>query len=469
MGTVDMEPIASCHVLAMPYPGRGHINPMMNLCKLVAGKSSSILITVVLTEEWLSLIGSEDKPENIRFATVPNVVPSEHGRGADPRGFAMAVWSKMEEPFERLLDELQLSPTLVIADSFIPWVADMACRRNIPFASLWPMSATVFSVFYHFDLLVQHGHYPVNLSVNGDKIVDYIPGLSHIRVLDLPTIVRSQEDSELFVKATSQAFHKAQYLIFTSVYELEAEVIDALKAKASFSIYTIGPATTYFKVKDVYSNMSNNISDFNYLKWLNIQPPNSVLFISLGSFLSVSKAQMDEIVAGLCASGTRFLWVARGERPNLEESCGEKGLVVPWCDQLSVLCHPSVGGFLSHCGWNSTKEATLAGVPMLTFPILMDQVPNAKMIVEDWQIGWRVKREFEEGNLAKRDEIALLVQRFMNLKSPERKQLEEKATKIQQVCEREFADGGSFQDNLDGFTKSILQYHYNSNLATFQW
>ncbi|KAL2488183.1 UDP-glycosyltransferase 87A2 [Forsythia ovata] len=410
MGTVDMEPIASCHVLAMPYPGRGHINPMINLCKLVAGKSSSILITVVLTEEWLSLIGSEAKPENIRFATVPNVIPSEHGRGADPRGFVMAVWNKMEEPFERLLDELQLSPTLVIADSFIPWVADMACTRNIPFASLWPMSASVFSVIYHLDLLVQHGHYPVDLSVKGDEIVDYIPGLSPIRVLDLPTIMRSQEDSELTqkaLKAISQAFHKAQYLLFTS--------------------------------------------------WLNIQPPNSVLFISLGSFLSVSKAQMDEIVAGLCASGTRFLWVARGETPNLEESRGEKGLVVPWCDQLSVLCHPSVGGFLSHCGWNSTKEATLAGVPMLTFPILMDQVPNAKMVVEDWQIGWRVKREFEEGNLAKRDEIALLVQRFMNLKSSERKQLEEKATEIQQVCEREFADGGSFQDNLDGFTKSILQ------------
>ncbi|KAL2488193.1 UDP-glycosyltransferase 87A2 [Forsythia ovata] len=460
MGTVDMEPIASCHVLAMPYPGRGHINPMINLCKLVAGKSSSILITVVLTEEWLSLIGSEAKPENIRFATVPNVVPSEHGRGADPRGFAMAVWSKMEEPFERLLDELQLSPTLVIADSFIPWVADMACTRNIPFASLWTMSASVFSVIYHVDLVVQHGHYPADLSVKGDEIVDYIPGLSPIRVWDLPTIVRSQEDSELTqkaLKAISQAFHKAQYLLFTSVYELEAEVIDALKLKASFSIYTIGPATTYFKVKDIYSNMSNNNSDFNYLKWLNIQPPNSVLFISLGSFLSVSKAQMDEIVAGLCASGTRFLWVARGETPNLEESRGEKGLVVPWCDQLSVLCHPSVGGFLSHCGWNSTKEATLAGVPMLTFPILMDQVLNAKMVVEDWQIGWRVKREFEEGNLAKRDEIALLVQRFMNLKSPERKQLEEKATEIQQVCEREFADGGSFHDNLDGFTKSILQ------------
>lgn len=78
----------------------------------------------------------------------------------------MAVLSKMEEPFERLLNELQLSPTLIIADAVVPWAADVASRRNIPLAVLWPMSASVFSVFYHFDLLVQHGHFPVNLSGN---------------------------------------------------------------------------------------------------------------------------------------------------------------------------------------------------------------------------------------------------------------------------------------------------------------
>lgn len=144
-------------------------------------------------------------------------------------------------------------------------------------------------------------YYVIMFSVNGDEIVDYIPGLSPIRVLDLPTIVRSREDSERFLKATSQAFHKSRYLLLNSVYELEAEVIDALKANAPYPIHTIGPATTYLKVKDIYSTTSNAINaDINYLKWLNIQPPNSVLFISLGSFLSVSNSQMDEIVAGLC-------------------------------------------------------------------------------------------------------------------------------------------------------------------------
>ncbi|CAI9770645.1 unnamed protein product [Fraxinus pennsylvanica] len=293
----------------------------------------------------------------------------------------------------------------------------------------------------------------VMFSVNGNDIVDCIPGLSPTRGVDLPTVMRLEENYQRFLKAPLQAIHKARYLLLASVYELEAEVIDALNAKASCSIYTIGP-TTHFKVED-----SNG--DLNYLKWLNLQLPNSVLFVSFGSYLSISSSQMDEIAAGLCKSGTRFLWVARGETLRLKEICGGKGLVVPWCDQLSVLCHPSIGGFLSHCGWNSTKEAILAGVPMLVFPIMMDQVTNAKMIVEDWQIGWRVKREFDKDNLAKRDEIAELVQKFMDLESRERKQLTKKAIEIQQACEREFAEGGPFQTYLDGFIRSILQYHHH--------
>ena len=101
---------------------------------------------------------------------------------------------------------------------------------------------------------------------------------------------------------------------------------------------------------------------------------------------------MDEIAAGLRNSGVRFLWVACGEASRLKESCGDLGLVVPWCDQLKVLCHSSVGGFWTQCGWNSTLEAIFAGVPMLTFPLFMDQVPISRRIVEDWKIGWRVKR-----------------------------------------------------------------------------
>lgn len=94
--------------------------------------------------------------------------------------------------------------------------------------------------------------------------------------------------------------------------------------------------------------------------------------------------------------------------------------MVTWCDQLRVLSHPSLGGFWSHCGWNSTSEAVFAGLPVLTFPIYWDQVTNSKMVVEDWKIGWKVKKgKGDEEVLVRREEIMGIVKRFMDLEIKE--------------------------------------------------
>uniref|UniRef100_A0A5B6YJM6 Putative UDP-glycosyltransferase 87A1-like n=1 Tax=Davidia involucrata TaxID=16924 RepID=A0A5B6YJM6_DAVIN len=163
MDSTNGEQTNRCHVMALPYPGRGHINSMMNLCKFIASRSHDILITFVVTEEWLGFIGSNSKPANIRFATIPNVVPSELVRGADVQGFIKATQTKMEEPFELLLDRLEPPVNLIIADIILIWPVKVGNQRNIPVALLWPMSASVFSINYHFDL-DQNRHFPVDLS-----------------------------------------------------------------------------------------------------------------------------------------------------------------------------------------------------------------------------------------------------------------------------------------------------------------
>ncbi|KAK2990065.1 hypothetical protein RJ640_025428 [Escallonia rubra] len=447
------------HVVAMPYPGRGHINPMMNLCHLLPSRStsSSFLFTFVVTEEWLAFISSDGKPANVRFATLPNVVPSELVRAADMQGFVEAVQTKLEGPFEQLLDRLEPPAKLIIADTFLQWAVQVGNRRNIPVASFWPMSASVFSIFYHFDLIVQNQHFPVELS-GAHENVDYIPGLSAMCLADLPTIFYEQGSKNLYqaVDAVS-VVPRAQYLLFTSVSELELEAIDALKAKLPIPVYTFGPNIPYFKLIDNPSSTTHSDGDHSYFKWLDSKPEETVLYVSLGSYLSVSSAQMDEIEAGLKESGVPYLWVARGESSRFSEVCDSGGLIVPWCDQLRVLSHSSVGGFLTHCGWNSVMESGYCGVPMITFPIFMDQTPNSKLIVNDWKTGWRVKEATETEKLVKREEIAHFVGRFMDLEGTERKETTRRAKELQEICRQAITSGGSSNKSLGAFIEDIEQ------------
>ena len=138
-----------------------------------------------------------------------------------------------------------------------------------------------------------------------------------------------------------------------------------------------------------------------------------------------------------------------------KDVCGHGGLVVPWCNQLRVLSHSSVGGFWSHCGWSSTREGMLCGIPFFTFPIIFDQILNSKLIVEDWKIGWRVKQDVGMDNLVTRVEIARLVQKFMDLENDEVKEFRTRASEVQRVCQRAIAKGGSSETSINAFIEDL--------------
>ncbi|QCD87983.1 UDP-glycosyltransferase 87A1-like [Vigna unguiculata] len=447
-----------CHVVAMPFPGRGHINPMMNLCKILASRRpSDILITFVVTEEWLGFIAADSKPESIRLAAIPNVIPNERHKAANFPAFYEAVMTNMEEPFDRLLDRLEPPPSVILGCVELRWPIALANRRNIPVAAFWTMSASFYSMLHHLDVFAQQRR----LNVDKDTLegqVENVPGISSAHLADLRTVLHENDQRvlQLALECISKV-PKANYLLLTTVYELEAETIESLKAIFSFPVYPIGPAIPYLELGENPSSI-NNDHNHDYIKWLDSQPPESVLYISLGSFLSVSSAQMDQIVEALNSSNVRYLWVARADASWLKDKCGGKGMVVPWCDQLKVLSHSSIGGFWSHCGWNSTLEALFAGVPMLTFPLFLDQVPNSSQIVDEWRNGCKVEQEkLESEEILAKEKIEKLVNRFMDLESQEGKQIRDRASEIKAMCHRAIGTGGSSDGNLDAFIRYISE------------
>jgi hypothetical protein len=137
----------------------------------------------------------------------------------------------------------------------------------------------------------------------------------------------------------------------------------------------------------------------------------------------------EETAWALAASGAPFLWVLRRgsvrggagaggadaeeneEVPpvpeELRETVRRRGKIVAWAPQREVLAHPAVGGFWTHCGWNSMVEAISEGVPMLVQPCFAEQIVNARYVTHQWGVG------FEVGKPLERTAMARMIRRLM--------------------------------------------------------
>ncbi|GJN22967.1 hypothetical protein PR202_gb10577 [Eleusine coracana subsp. coracana] len=126
------------------------------------------------------------------------------------------------------------------------------------------------------------------------------------------------------------------------------------------------------------------------LRWLDDQPPKSVIYVALGSEAPLTAHNLRELALGLDQAGVQFLWAFRKPAgmcaPDADVDtllpagfteravASGRGLVrTGWVPQTLVLAHAAVGAFLTHCGWGSTVECLAFGHPMVMLPFVVDQ------------------------------------------------------------------------------------------------
>lgn len=103
------------------------------------------------------------------------------------------------------------------------------------------------------------------------------------------------------------------------------------------------------------------------------------------------------------SKGTIYL---PGEYTNLEEILPERffnrtakiGLVCGWVPQVTILAHQAIGGFISHCGWNSILESLWFGVPKATWPVYAGQQMNAFQLVKEFGLAVEIRLDYREGS-----------------------------------------------------------------------
>uniref|UniRef100_A0A5B7A631 Glycosyltransferase n=1 Tax=Davidia involucrata TaxID=16924 RepID=A0A5B7A631_DAVIN len=489
------------HAVCIPYPAQSHIKAMMKLAKLLRHKGFHI--TFVNTEfnhrRFLKSRGpnSLDGLPDFQFKTIPDgLPPSDADATQDIPSLCQSTRKNCFAPFCELVSKLNVDTTAsqnnippatcILSDGFMTFTIDAAEALGIPVVLFWTLAACGFMGFYQLHILKEKGLTPLkdaSYLTNGhlDRTIDWIPVMKHVCLKDLPGILGTTDPNDIALNFTMEAAERASKASANIVHTfdaLEQDVLDTLSSMLPH-VYSIGPLQLLLNQISEEEQQLNSIGynlwkeETECLQWLDSMEPNSVIYVNFGSVAVMTPQQLIEFGWGLANSKHYFLWIIR---PDLVvNNCSsilpaeflvetkERCLIVRWCQQELVLNHPSVGGFFTHSGWNSTIESLSAGVPMICLPFLGDQQTNCIYTCTEWGIGMEV------GSDVKRDEVEKLVRELME--GEEGKKLKNKAMEWKKMAEEATRPDGSSSLNLDKIGEQIsaikkLDFHSPNNPTT---
>ncbi|KAM0939323.1 putative 7-deoxyloganetin glucosyltransferase [Dioscorea sansibarensis] len=456
------------HAVCLPMPAQGHLNPMMVLATFL--HSHGYVITFIHTHfdrsRILHSVGSDAlrDTETFRYASFPDgLPPSDITGNRHIPSLCKSLHTRAFEPFLEVLrriDDEGPRVTLVIWDGITSFGGQAAEQLGIPNVMLWTASATGLLTYLYLPEFVSRGIFPFkdesclsNEYLKNMK-VDWIPGMEGITLKEVPELIRTTDPNDImfnFVKDEVMNAHKASSIFINTFEDLEFQALSSMASILPCPICPIGPLSLLHDYQPPsppnlwkYDNNNNDC-----MQWLKQREANSVVYVNFGSIINLTLETFKEFAWGLVESKQYVLWVIRkdliagwlGEWPEeLKEVAGEKFFVAEWCPQREVLLSESVGGFVTHCGWNSVLEGIGGGVAMVCWPAFAEQVTNSYYVCEKWGLG------VEIGEEVKREEVRRVVVEMME--GEKGKEMRKRAVELKEKACQAVGDGGSSWLNL---------------------
>uniref|UniRef100_A0A0D9V3C6 Glycosyltransferase n=1 Tax=Leersia perrieri TaxID=77586 RepID=A0A0D9V3C6_9ORYZ len=397
------------HILFFPFIADGHLIPVADMAALFAARA--VKCTILTTPVNATVIrAAVDRANNASCGTgVPEIsitlfpfpdIGLPPGVESIPGISNKAERNKMvesllrfREPFDRFLADHH--PDAVVSDSFFHWSADAAAEHGIPRlaflgSSLFARACT--------DSMLRHN--PVEASPDDPDAVVSLPDLPHRVELRQSQMMdpRKRADEWAFLQLVNAADQRSFGEVFNSFREMEPGYVEHYHSKLGRRAWLLGPVALANNPMEETGTGRLSPDAERCLRWLDGKMAGSVVYISFGTLTRFLAAELREIARALQLSGKNFLWIITREDTDASEwmpegfadlmARGERGLIIRvWAPQVHILNHPAVGGFVTHCGWNSLLEAVSAGVPMVTWPRYTDQFFNEKLIVEILKVG----------------------------------------------------------------------------------
>uniref|UniRef100_A0A6N2KHZ1 Glycosyltransferase n=1 Tax=Salix viminalis TaxID=40686 RepID=A0A6N2KHZ1_SALVM len=458
------------HVIFVPYPLQGHVIPAVHLAIKLA--SQGLTVTFINTQaihHQTSKAQPNGEPDifargresglDIRYTTVSDGLPVGFDRSLNHDQFMAALFHVFSAHVDEVVGQIVKSDDSVrclIADTFFVWPSKIAKKFGLVYVSFWTEPALVFSLYYHMDLLMINGHFACQDC--REDTIDYIPGVKAIEPKDMASYLQETDTTSISHQIIFKMFKdtkNADFLICNTVQELEVETLSALQAK--IPCYAVGPIFPNGFTKSFVATSLWSESDCT--QWLDKKAHGSVLYVSFGSYAHVAKRDLVEIANGLSLSKVSFVWVLRPDivssddvdplPDGFEEEVADRAMIIPWCSQRAVLAHPAIGGFLTHCGWNSILESIWCQVPVLGLPLLTDQFTNRKLVVDDWKIGINLS----DGRVVTKEEVSKNVKRLMSGKSED--EFRNNIKEMKKTLENALSCNGSSEKNMALFIKDL--------------
>ncbi|KAJ9679582.1 hypothetical protein PVL29_021490 [Vitis rotundifolia] len=446
-------------IVLYPSSGLSHLVPMVEIGQLLLAHYPSFSITILIatlpsdtasTATYIASIAATTP--SISFYHLPTVSFS------NPSGFPALFFEFItlnNNNLRQTLESMSQTSSIkaFIIDFFCNTSFEISANLNIPTYYFCTSGANGLAMFLYLPTIDRH----ITKSLKDDLNMHiHVPGTPSIAASDMPLALldRRTEVYQYFIDTGNQ-MARSSGIIINTFESLEPRAIKAISEgfcvpdAPTPPIFCIGPLV-------LKSNRAGGGGDeHDCLGWLNTQPSRSVVFLSFGSMGLFSSEQLKEIATGLERSGVRFLWVVRMEKLNGEtpqpslDSCLPEGflertkdrgyLVKSWAPQVAVLSHDSVGGFVTHCGWNSILESVCAGVPMVAWPLYAEQKMNRVILVEEFKIALPVNQL--ENDFVTATELENRVTELMN--SEKGKALRDRVTAMRDGAKAAMREGGS--------------------------
>ncbi|XBI76381.1 hypothetical protein VPH35_069624 [Triticum aestivum] len=478
------------HAVMIPYPAQGHITPMLKLAKLL--HTRGFHITFVNTEfNHRRLLRSQPQGAvggllglpAFRFAAIADGLPPfDRDATQDTAALSYSTMTtclpRLKELIIKLNEEARTSGgalppvTCVVADGTMCFALVAARELGLRCATFWAPSACGFMGYCYYKGLVERGLFPLKDEAqltNGflDTIINWIPSMpKDLRLRDLPSFVRTTDPDDImfnfFIHETT-AMSQASAVIINTFDELDTPLLDAM-SKFLPPIYTVGP---------LHLTVRNNVPEDSPLlgigsnlwkeqdeplRWLDDQPPRSVVYVNFGSITVMSNEHLLEFAWGLANSGYTFLWNVRPDLvkghdnavlpPEFSAATEGRSMLSTWCPQEKVLEHEAVGVFLTHSGWNSSLEGICGGVPMVCWPFFTEQQTNCRYKCTEWGIGMEIGEEVT------RTEVKAILREAME--GEKGREMRRCALKLQESAVASARHDGRSMRNVDRLIHEVL-------------